>query len=220
MKWFSVLLFVIASLCGCLYFCTVPLMRFGQLAHPELWIVLGGMLFIPLGRSAAFRFGASLVQGALWGACAALLCPAWNAPETVFSACVWLLCFAAAIFSIWRVPESVKTCHAAKSAQRRSFYGKKQLQLFTMAWGAGYFLFLEAISPLHALFFFMTWSLVMLFVAQMWFWPLAASHGWVGHDERRILYVEGKKRLYREIKVWIALLSMIAVSLWIGFYCT
>ena len=219
MKWFSVLLFATASLCGGFYFCTEPLMRFGLLAYPEFWIVIGGLLLILLGRSAAFRFGASLVQGALWGACAALLCPAWNVLETVFSACVWLLCFTAAVFSIWRVPESAKMCHEVKSAQKRAFCGRKQLQLFTMAWGGGYMLFFEAISPEHALFFFMAWTLVMLFMAQMWFWPLAASHGWIGHDERRSLYVEGKNRFYREIKVWFALLAVFAASVWLGLYC-
>lgn len=209
MKWFSAFFFIAASGLGWFYFCAEPLYN-ATWQHPaDMLISLCALIAIPVGLSHACRFGISLLNAALWAAAAYFRSPLWSTPEALLASFVWLFCLLAALFSTFRPLTPLPSLPRSSLHRHPYFHGKIQLIFFQFAWFCGLGFAFSAMTPTHALFFIAAWTLVMMFLCQMWFWPIPASLGWLGHDERKNLYLHPKALWRRERMAWLLLFALI-----------
>ena len=205
MKWFSVLLYFLASILGWFFFCLDPIADAASAPLADTLLSIAAILLLPIGLIPAFRFGSVLFVSLIWVASAYFRHPVWSFEETLLTAVLWLVCLTAALFSTYRPLETKAPLKSQVIPSTLPFRGKTQLFLFQTAWLVGYTLTATAPSSSHATYFITAWTLIMLFLCQAFFWPIPASYGWLGHDERQLIYPSGTPRLRQEIHTWLFL---------------
>lgn len=208
MKWFFVLLYFLASILGWFYFCLDPIADPAASPLADILLSVAALLLLPIGLIPPFRFGVVLCVALVWAASAYFRHPLWSFGETLFTALLWLACLFAGLFSTLRPLETKKPLKSEVIPAARPTLGLAHLHLFMAAWFAGYGLTATAATPTHALYFISAWTLIMLFLCQSLFWPIPASYGWLGHDERKYLTLNGAPRLRQEILSWVYLVFL------------